>query len=215
MCRVGDDQLSWPFAKPMRGERFGSKSPMSQIFRSHSDSRTRHSPRLSLIPSIVCIPILAVLVSAERLPIKTYTTNDGLARDAIVRIRQDSHGFLWFCTLNGLSRFDGYRFENYNVEQGLPDPRIYDLLETRNGTYWIATQRGVARFNPDPLHRPRTTNSDGSLFTTYLISDNNDSNNVNILFEDSSGQAWVGTAGGLFRLEETRDGMRFIRPEIR
>ena len=50
---------------------------------------------------------------AERLPIKTYTTTDGLPRDHINRIVQDSRGFLWFCTSEGLSRFDGYKFTNY------------------------------------------------------------------------------------------------------
>lgn len=90
-------------------------------------------------------------VRAERLPIKTYTTADGLARDHINRIVQDSRGFLWFCTTEGLSRFDGYKFSNYGVEQGLPGRDVTDFLETRSGTYWVATDRGLARFNPDPL----------------------------------------------------------------
>ena len=60
------------------------------------------------------------LLDASRLPIKTYTTADGLARDYITCIEQDSRGFLWFCTAEGLSRFDGYQFTNYRVEQGLP-----------------------------------------------------------------------------------------------
>jgi hypothetical protein len=32
----------------------------------------------------------------------------------------DSRGFLWFCTNEGLSRFDGYGFTNYSTDQGLP-----------------------------------------------------------------------------------------------
>jgi ligand-binding sensor domain-containing protein len=47
---------------------------------------------------------------AEQLPVKTYTVADGLAHNRVKRIVQDSHGFLWFCTADGLSRFDGYRF---------------------------------------------------------------------------------------------------------
>ena len=91
-------------------------------------------------------------VLAERLPIKTYTTADGLPRDQIMRIVRDSHGFLWFCTPDGLSRFDGYTFTNYGVEQGLPHPTINDLLETRSGVYWVATNGGgVCRLNPSQL----------------------------------------------------------------
>src|SRR6266705_5269384 len=85
---------------------------------------------------------------AEQLPIKTYTIAEGLAHDTIVRIVQDSHGFLWFCTAEGLSRFDGYQFTNYTTDQGLPSLSINDLRETRGGQYWIASDDGVCRFNP-------------------------------------------------------------------
>jgi len=58
-------------------------------------------------------PLLLLLffcarISAEQLPIKTYTIADGLARDTVTCIVHDSHGFMWFCTPDGLSRFDGY-----------------------------------------------------------------------------------------------------------
>ena len=44
---------------------------------------------------------------AEIPPFKIYTTEEGLAHDNINRIVRDSRGFLWFCTAEGLSRFDG------------------------------------------------------------------------------------------------------------
>jgi ligand-binding sensor domain-containing protein len=59
------------------------------------------------------------LVRAELLPVKTYTTADGLLRDEVYRIKQDSRGFLWFCTGDGLSRFDGYGFTNYTNNKGI------------------------------------------------------------------------------------------------
>src|ERR1700682_1796708 len=76
---------------------------------------------------------------AEQLPVRTYTTADGLPRDLVLRIVRDSHGFLWFCTGDGLSRFNGYEFTNYGVEHGLSNPRVNDLIETRSGVYWVAT----------------------------------------------------------------------------
>src|ERR1019366_7823576 len=81
------------------------------------------------------------VLHATRLPIRTYTTADGLARDHILCIAQDSHGFLWFCTAEGLSRFDGYRFTNYTTAQGLPDNEIEDFLEARGGCDWGAAGR--------------------------------------------------------------------------
>jgi len=85
---------------------------------------------------------------AEQLAIKTYNTEAGLAHNRVKRIVQDSHGFLWFCTADGLSRFDGYQFTNYRFEDGLPAPSINDLLETSDGVYWIATNSiGVVQFD--------------------------------------------------------------------
>jgi ligand-binding sensor domain-containing protein len=41
---------------------------------------------------------------AEQLPIRTYTTADGLPRDRVYKIVPDRRGFLWFCTYDGLFR---------------------------------------------------------------------------------------------------------------
>lgn len=101
---------------------------------------------LVLLVTLCCAELS--LVRGELLPVKTYTTADGLLRDAASCIVQDSRGFLWFCTSDGLSRFDGYGFTNYTTDDGLPHSVVNAFLETRNGVYWIATNDGLARFNP-------------------------------------------------------------------
>src|SRR2546421_56646 len=88
---------------------------------------------------LLLCPLVCFVVRAEQLPVKTYTIADGLARDYINRIRQDSHGFIWFCTNEGISRFDGYGFTNYGVADGLPDRVVNDVLETRDGALLFAT----------------------------------------------------------------------------
>src|SRR5215471_20273753 len=96
-----------------------------------------------LVPTTVLLAVLCLhaflIVRAERLPLKTYSTADALANNEINKIVRDSRGFLWFCTAGGLSRFDGYTFINFAVENGLPDAVVNDLLETRTGEYWLAT----------------------------------------------------------------------------
>jgi ligand-binding sensor domain-containing protein len=94
---------------------------------------------------------MSALGRAERLPIKVYTTADGLAQNAVNRIVRDSRGFLWFCTDEGLSRFDGYTFTNYTTADGLPHPVVASFLETRSGVYWVGTYSGLCRFNPSRL----------------------------------------------------------------
>ena len=44
-----------------------------------------------------------------------YSTDDGLASNAIAHIIQDDYGYIWIATWNGLSRFDGYKFYNYKI----------------------------------------------------------------------------------------------------
>jgi ligand-binding sensor domain-containing protein len=61
--------------------------------------------RRSLIP--IALLLFPPLAHAERLPLKAYTVADGLAHNEINKMVRDSRGFLWFCTAEGLSRFEG------------------------------------------------------------------------------------------------------------
>jgi ligand-binding sensor domain-containing protein/two-component sensor histidine kinase len=169
----------------------------------------RYSPQIIVSAALVLGSSLTLAlllgarsVSAQQLPVRTYTTADGLPRDLVLRIVRDSHDFLWFCTADGLSRFNGYEFTTYGVEHGLPHPFINDLLETRGGVYWVATNGGgVARFNPSPSQNEKPQNR--NLFTAFPVGDEPTTSRVNVLYEDRAGQVWAGTDGGLFRLDES------------
>src|SRR4029077_14904942 len=110
--------------------------------------RTRGAlARALLVASLVAAAVGGA--AAEQLPTKAYTVENGLAHNRIKHIMQDSRGFLWFCTADGLSRFDGNVFTNYQADDGLFAPSINDLVEARDGTYWVAPNSdGVFRFNP-------------------------------------------------------------------
>ncbi len=133
------------------------------------------------------------IVRGERLPIRTYTTTDGLAGDGVNRIVRDSRGFLWLCTSEGLSRFDGYKFTNYGTAQGLPHRTVNDLIETRSGDYWVAVGGKICRFNPDPS--PQS----GAKFVVYNLGSEKDF--INALFEDHAGTIWCAKGDGLYRID--------------
>ncbi len=135
----------------------------------------------------------ASIASAEVLPIRIYGTADGLAHNSIQKIVRDARGFLWFCTVEGLSRFDGYQFTNYGVAEGLPHALVNDLLVTRAGGYWVATQDGLVRFDP----------TGGRAMFTAFRPEGSDRRAAAItaLFEGRDGTIWVGTRNGLFSLE--------------
>ncbi len=151
-----------------------------------------------LLPIVLLVVFLGSTVCAEHLPVKTYTVADGLLRDYVYKIRQDSQGFLWFCTPGGLSRFDGYAFTNFSSDDGLPDRYVNDLLETRTGAIWIATNGGLAKLNPKGLRN----NAENPLFSVY-VPDNPKARQILNLFEDTDGQILAGTSDGLYRLAET------------
>ena len=112
------------------------------------------------IAAIIFLPLIS---KAERLPIKTYTVADGLLRDGVDKIKRDSRGFLWFCTSEGTSRFDGVAMTNFTVADGLPDRVTEDFLETKGGTIYIATNKGLARLNPHGIR----ASTENPLFTVF------------------------------------------------
>ncbi len=59
--------------------------------------------------------LCAAVCRAEQLPVKVYTTADGLPNNRINKIVCDSRGFLWFCMREGLSQFDGHHFVTYGT----------------------------------------------------------------------------------------------------
>jgi ligand-binding sensor domain-containing protein/two-component sensor histidine kinase len=140
-----------------------------------------------------------------------------LAHNHVNRIVRDSHGFLWFCTAGGLSRFDGYEFKNFGTDQGLPHSSVTDLLETRSGQYWVATGGGLALFNPRGIPNrvvvyDSATTSVTAMFTVVLPdSQNKQADGINVLLEGHDNTIWAGTNGGLYRLEGAM-GRHSLRP---
>jgi signal transduction histidine kinase/ligand-binding sensor domain-containing protein len=156
--------------------------------------------------------------TAERLPIRTYTTEDGLAHARVRRMVRDARGFLWFCTIDGLSRFDGAEFVTYRTDDGLPDPWVTDLLTTRDGAYWVATNGGVARFDPLARRAARDGRRVGEepprpLFRGVAFEGSPIQRQVRVLLEDRAGRVWAGGRGGLSVLDRSGSAVTF-RPVV-
>ena len=81
-----------------------------------------------------------------------YGAEDGLPQHTITDILQDKHGFMWFSTWDGLSRFDGYTFTTYHlpgsIDVASQSSRIDHLFEDRYHNIWTLTYDNHAyRFN--------------------------------------------------------------------
>lgn len=82
---------------------------------------------------------------------KYYKAEEGLSSNTVYTALQDSRGFMWFGTENGLNRFDGYTFTVYrNIprnEHSLVNNYVYCLAEDDEQTIWVGTERGVCMYN--------------------------------------------------------------------
>jgi signal transduction histidine kinase/ligand-binding sensor domain-containing protein len=177
-------------------------------------ARSRHVFFLTALLVGACLPL-----QAERLPVKTYTPADGLAHNEVRRIVRDSRGFLWFCTADGLSRFDGYAFTTFGVDQGLPTSYINDFLETATGEFWVATSGGLARFDPKGRAQSRVVfaaeaRTPGPMFVVVSRDAPGSSLSATALSESRDGTVWVGASDGLYRLERANGRPSLQRIEL-
>lgn len=121
------------------------------------------------------------------------TQDDGLSQSNIFSILQDSSGFMWFGTENGLNRYDGYEFQVFKRERGNPEALlsdyVYDIAESEDGSLWVATNGGGLAL----MDRDRAT------FQTFRHDPADDSslasNVIRSLHVDDDGSVWVGTLG--------------------
>jgi len=119
---------------------------------------------------------------------------EGLSQTTINCILQDSKGFMWFGTQDGLNKYDGYSFTVYRndpeVPNGVNHNFVSTIIEDQTGIIWIGTSgNGLNRLDPGTgiykhyVHEPQNLNS----LSHNLVSK---------IYEESSGVLWIGTRGG-------------------
>ena len=67
----------------------------------------------------------------------SFNAENGLPSDHIYEICEDSKGFLWIATDNGIARFDGKNFYNYTIKNGLPSNDVLQVVMEKDGTIWV------------------------------------------------------------------------------
>lgn len=161
--------------------------------------------RISEFAAAFCwLLLLLACASAQQLSFRRYGVAQGLAHNSVSCIYQDSKGYLWIGTREGLSRFDGYRFTNYTTRDGLTHNNVNDITEDGEGRLWIGTAQGVARFIETA--GDDTEKNARKKLVVYPVSDSADGNIASVLRCDKENRLWCGTYAGLYRGDVGQDG---------
>ncbi|QOD62326.1 response regulator [Polaribacter haliotis] len=129
----------------------------------------------------------------QLLKFKQFSLSEGLSQSSVLTILQDSKGFLWFGTRDGLNKYDGHNFKTYRYdykdETSISSSFIRTLLEDNNGTIWIGTNNGLNKYLPteDIFVRYKHSNNKNSLISNEIWS--------SALAKDN--YLWIGTSAGL------------------
>lgn len=95
-----------------------------------------------LLLSWASVPVLS-----QVLPLRNFSTENGLASSQVNTIMQDKSGYIWFGCTGGVSRFNGQHFDTFREVNGLPHESCLQLFEDTDGHVWAATLRGLAWFD--------------------------------------------------------------------
>lgn len=119
---------------------------------------------------------------------------DGLSSSTITAIYQDSKGYMWIGTADGLNKYNGYNVSVYNYEigneQSLSATYITAILEDEEENMWIGTKDGlnILNKNTEKIIRIPT-----GMDNVKGITDSK----ITALFKDSKNNIWIGTENGL------------------
>ncbi len=84
---------------------------------------------------------------AQNYRIEALTVADGLSQGFVIKLFQDSRGFIWVGTSNGLNRYDGYQIKRFTPDNTAPwalkASVIYSMVEDAHGLLWLSTEKGV------------------------------------------------------------------------
>jgi two-component system, sensor histidine kinase and response regulator len=165
-----------------------------------SNSRFLRKSKVYILFGFIFIAIAVdLLAHNNNIKLNNISIEDGLSQSSVNCILQDSQGFMWFGTQDGLNRYDGYNFVTYkytpNDPNCLMDNNVLSISEDKNGFIWIGTWGGgLDRFDP------RTQQ-----FKNYhILPDNHNSltaNRINVIHIDKQDKLWIGTFNGLNKFD--------------
>jgi ligand-binding sensor domain-containing protein/signal transduction histidine kinase len=156
--------------------------------------------RYRLLRTLKCVFFISLLfpalLNAQKFHFQNYNVQQGLIQSQVIAITQDHYDNLWFCTLGGVSRFDGKVFTNYSETDGLISNYANSIIADHDSNMWIGTEYGVSKFN-------------GKTFKNIQFSDSMGGNMVRSILEDARQRIWVMAGGKLYQVDRDEKTTRY------
>ena len=156
---------------------------------------------------IICFFLFRFILNAQdiKYEVREYSSREGLSQSVVNCVLQDSRGYIWAGTQDGLNKFDGYHFKVFKPDAEVPNSisqnHIWKIIEDSKNNLWIGTYGGGLNFydyKADKFTRYQHFDSDYD-----LNSINGD--DVRAIYEDNNGIMWVGTKNGLNSFDPSKN----------
>lgn len=149
---------------------------------------------------VIFYPSLLHVYASDNINFRSLTIEDGLSQSTVETIFQDSKGYIWIGTNDGLNKYNGYNFEKITHDiydkNTLSSNYIVDIIEDSDGYIWVSTINGLNKINPKNKNITRyfSTSNNGTLsndqISELLITSKNDllvttSDGLNIYNKDT------------------------------
>ena len=158
----------------------------------------------SILVGVLVLTSFEVIAQSSEFDITHFTVEDGLPENGAEDMLQDRLGFLWFATLNGLTRYDGVRAVNFLYESdnaaSLSNNKLRKIFEDSEGNIWIGARLGITQYIYETgqfVRHVKNGDYDGIPASAY----------IDAIIEDvENGIIWIGSGEGLFGYDlETND----------
>lgn len=150
----------------------------------------------------------ALLAQDEELNFARLSVENGLSNNNSTCTFQDSRGFIWVGTQDGLNRYNGYEFAHFKHnpkdKKSISNNIILAIREDKFGNLWVGTQDGLNRYE-------RKTDSFSSYKHHKDSARSIRNNKIYAILEDKNGYLWIGTEEGVSRMDRERKDFTHFR----
>ena len=107
---------------------------------------------------------------AQEVVVDNFSAGSNLASSYTTQVLEDQENYIWVSTDNGVTRFDGYRFQNFDISDGLPENDIVRMFMDKQNTIWFLSQSGlVSYFSNEKIHTFPFNNKISEILNDYDI----------------------------------------------